>query len=62
MMDDDDLALQQVEAKFQPQNLANLSLNALAAYIAELEAEIARTREAIAEKESAHDTADSVFK
>ena len=62
MMDDDDLELQHVEAKFQPQNLANLSLDALAGYIAELEVEIACAREAIAEKESAHDTADSVFK
>jgi uncharacterized small protein (DUF1192 family) len=61
-MDDDDLALRHVETKFQPRNLATLSLDALAAYIAELEAEIACARVAITEKEGAHDAADSVFK
>ena len=61
-MDDDDLKLQHVEAKFQHRNLAVLSLDMLAEYITELEAEIARAREAIDEKESAHDAADSVFK
>ena len=61
-MDDDDLTPQHVEATFQPRTLAVLSLDALAEYIAELEAEITRARSAIAEKESAHDDADSVFK
>ncbi len=61
-MDDDDLTPQHVEAKFQPRNLAVLSLEALADYIVALEAEITRAREAITEKESAHDAADSVFK
>lgn len=62
MMDDDDLTPQHVEVKFQPRNLTAMSLEALAGYITELEAEIARAREAIAEKESAHDEADSVFR
>ena len=62
MMDDDDLALQHVAAKFQPRNLAVLSIEALADYIAELEAEIIRAREAVAEKEAARDAADTVFK
>ena len=44
-MDDDDLKLQHVEAKFQHRNLAVLSLDMLAEYITELEAEIARARE-----------------
>ncbi len=61
-MDDDDLKLQHVEAKFQPRNLAALSIEALADYIAELEADIARARETIAAKETARDSADSVFK
>lgn len=61
-MDDDDLALQHVEAEFKPRNLAVLSIEALADYIAVLEAEITRTRDAVAEKESARQSADSVFK
>ncbi len=61
-MDDDDLKLRHVEARFQPLTLAALSIEALGDYIAELEAVIARAREAVAEKESARDTADSVFK
>lgn len=62
MMDDDDLELHHVEAKFQPRNLAALSIEALADYIADLEAEIIRARDAVAEKQSARDSADSVFK
>ena len=62
MMDDDDLTPQHVEAKFQPRVLATMSLEALGDYIAELEAEIARAREAIAEKESARNEANSVFR
>ncbi len=46
----------------QKKNLEILSIEALKAYIAELEAEIARTREAIALKEKARAGADSVFK
>jgi len=61
-MDDDDLKLQHVEAEFKPRNLAVLSIEALADYIAVLEAEITRTRDAVAEKESARQSADSVFK
>ena len=61
-MDDDDLKLQHVEAEFKPRNLAVLSIEALADYIAVLEAKITRTRDAIAEKESARESADSVFK
>ncbi len=61
-MEDDDLKLQHVEAGFQPRMLASLSIEALGDYIAELEAEIARAREAVAEKESARGAADSVFK
>ncbi len=61
-MDDDDLTPQHAEVKFQPRALALMSLEALAEYIAVLEAEIARASEAVAEKESAHDAADSVFR
>ncbi len=61
-MDDDDLKLQHVEAKFQPRNLAVLSIETLADYMAELEAEITRAQDAITEKESARESADSVFK
>ena len=43
-------------------NLEILSIEALKAYIGELEAEIARTGEAIALKEKARTGADSVFK
>lgn len=46
----------------QKKNLEIMSIEALKAYIAELEAEIARTREAIALKEKARAGADSVFK
>lgn len=60
-MDDDDPTPQHVEAKFQPRNLAVLSLEALADYIVELEAEITRARVTISDKEAARDAADSVF-
>ncbi len=43
-------------------NLEIMSIEALKAYIGELEAEIARTREAIALKEKARTGADAVFK
>ena len=61
MMDDDDLALQHVAVEFRPRSLAALSIKALGDYIAELEAEMIRVRETVAEKESARDQADSVF-
>ncbi len=46
----------------QKKNLEIMSIEALKAYIGELEAEIARIREAIALKEKARDGADAVFK
>ncbi len=46
----------------QKKNLEIMSIEALKAYIGELEAEIARIREAIALKEKARAGADSVFK
>ena len=46
----------------QKKNLEIMSIEALKAYIGELEAEIARTREGIALKEKARTGADSVFK
>ncbi len=46
----------------QKKNLEIMSIEALKAYIGELEAEIVRTREAIALKEKARTGADSVFK
>ncbi len=46
----------------QKKNLEIMSIEALKAYIGELEAEIARTSEAIALKEKARTGADSVFK
>ena len=61
MMDEDDLTPQHVVPKQAPRNLALMSLEGLADYIAELEAEIARAREAIAEKQTAHGDAESVF-
>ncbi|MEE9209524.1 MAG: DUF1192 domain-containing protein [Kiloniellales bacterium] len=62
MVDDDDLTPQHVKPKQVPKNLALMSLEALDDYIAELEAEIARAREAIAEKQSARGDAESVFR
>ena len=62
MTDDDDLALQHVAVEFRPRSLAALSIEALGDYISELEAEIIRVREAVAEKESARGEADSVFR
>ncbi len=46
----------------QKKNLEIMSIEALKAYIGDLEAEITRTREAIALKEKARTGADSVFK
>ena len=59
-MDTDDLE-PQVE-KPKPMDLNVLSIEALGNHIEELEAEIARAREAIAAKRTAHDGAESVFK
>ena len=49
-------------AKPKPKDLERLSIEALGDYIAELEAEIARAREAIGRKQSARSAADSVFR
>ena len=59
-MEEDDLVPR--NKKPQPKNLAGMSLEALHEYIEELEAEIQRAREMIAEKEVARDAADSVFR
>ncbi len=59
-MDPDDLEPTAKEP--ERKNLEIMSIEALEAYIAELEAEIARTREAIALKEKARTGAESVFK
>lgn len=45
-----------------PKDLDVMSIEALGEYIAELEAEIARARAAIAGKETARSSAESVFK
>jgi uncharacterized small protein (DUF1192 family) len=59
---DDELELQHVEPKQAQKNLALMSIEALNDYVAGLEAEIARARETIAEKQSARGDAESVFK
>ncbi|MDP6774170.1 MAG: DUF1192 family protein [Rhodospirillales bacterium] len=59
-MDTDDL--EPVKKKPAPKKLEEMSLEALGDYIAELEAEITRAREAIALKEEARQGAESVFK
>lgn len=59
-MDVDDL-----EPKHQkpaPKNLDEMSIEALGAYIEEMQVEILRVRAAIAAKEQARDGAESVFK
>lgn len=48
--------------KPEKKNLEVLSIEALAEYIGELEAEIARVRETIAGKEAARQGAESFFK
>ncbi len=48
--------------KPKPKDLEDMSIEALQDYIRELEEEIARAREAIATKEAARDSADSVFR
>jgi len=59
-MDVDDLEPQ--KQKPAPQNLEEMSIEALEEYIAELEAEIARIREAIAGKQDARAGAEQFFK
>ena len=46
----------------EPKNLDVMSIEALEDYIAEMETEIARVRQAIAAKKEARAGADSVFK
>ncbi len=59
-MDLDDLEAKREEP--QPKNLEEMSIEALKIYIAEMEAEIARVREAIAAKEDARSGAETFFK
>jgi len=59
-MDTDDLQPQ--KQKPAPKNLDVLSVEALVEYIADLEVEIARVREAIKGKKGAHVAADQFFK
>ena len=58
-MDTDDL--EPLRKKPKPKNLEEMSIEALNDYIADLETEIARAREMIGEKESAHEHADTFF-
>lgn len=59
-MDVDDLEPQ--KQKPAPKNLDEMSIEALEEYIAELKAEIARIREAIAGKQDARAGAEQFFK
>jgi len=59
-MDLDDLEPR--DKKPEPKNLDVMSIEALDEYIAELETEIARIRQAIAAKKEARAGANSVFK
>ena len=59
-MDTGDLEPQQQKPALK--NLEEVSIEALAEYIAELEAEIARVREAIKGKKGAQSDADQFFK
>ena len=59
-MDTDDFESQQQKPALK--NLEEVSIEALAEYIAELEAEIARVREAIKGKKGAQSDADQFFK
>ncbi len=60
MMEEDDLAPR--AEKPGPKKLGLMSIEALHEYIAELEAEIARAGEMIAEKEAARASAEAVFR
>ena len=59
-MDIDDL--EPLQRKSTPMNLEIMSLDALRAYIADLEAEISRARSEIAAKEIARQGAEEVFR
>ena len=59
-MDIDDL--EPLKRKPTPMNLEIMSLDALRAYIADLEAEISRARSEIAAKEIARQGAEEVFR
>ena len=59
-MDTDDFESQQQKPALK--NLEEVSIEALTEYIAELEAEIARVREAIKGKKGAQSDADQFFK
>ncbi len=59
-MDTDDL--EPKKKKPAPKNLEEMSIEALQEYIAEMEVEIARVREAIAGKEDARTGAEQFFK
>ncbi|MBN07198.1 MAG: DUF1192 domain-containing protein [Rhodospirillaceae bacterium] len=59
-MDIDDL--EPLKRKSTPMNLEIMSLDALRAYIADLEAEISRARSEIAAKEIARQGAEEVFR
>lgn len=59
-MDTDDLETE--KKKPEPKNLEIMSIQALGEYIGELEAEIARVREAITAKQSAQAQAGQFFK
>ena len=59
-MDTDDL--EPIKEKPAPKNLDIMSIEALHEYVGELEAEIARVRDAIAHKEKARAGAESVFR
>ncbi len=59
-MDTDDL--EPKKKKPEQKNLEELSIEALEEYIADLEAEIARVREAIAGKQDARKGAETFFK
>ncbi|MCH7936150.1 MAG: DUF1192 domain-containing protein [Proteobacteria bacterium] len=61
-MDEDDLEPRHQKKKPAPKNLEEMSIEALAEYIAELEAEIARVGEVIAGKQDARDGAERFFK
>lgn len=50
------------DVKPKPKDLEVMSIEALGEYIAELEAEIARAREVIADKSTARQDAETVFK
>ena len=59
-MEDDDLEPR--AKKPEPKILAKMSIEALSEYIAELEAEIARVRATIADREQARTEAESAFR